>query len=141
LIASHDSYILCGVPAHSTPDVFNAVASPIRRSLLALLRTGETPATELAQQFDLSQPAISQQLKVLRQAGLVGERRLGRQRLYHLNPGPLREVAEWVSEYEQFWSERLDRLASFVERAEARHGTPAAPARRKPSSRAKAGRR
>jgi len=105
----------------TAPDVFAAVASPIRRSLLSLLRAGETPATELAEKFDLTQPAISQQLKVLRQVGLVGERRVGRQRLYHLNPGPLREVADWVRQYEHFWSERLDRLGEYVDRAEAAH--------------------
>jgi DNA-binding transcriptional ArsR family regulator len=107
-------------PAPASADVFAAVASPIRRSLLALLRGGETPATDLAEQFDLTQPAISQQLKVLKEAGLVGERRVGRQRLYHLNPGPLRELAEWLKEYEYFWSDRLDRLGSYIERAESK---------------------
>jgi DNA-binding transcriptional ArsR family regulator len=97
-------------------DVFAAIASPVRRSLLALLRAGETPATELAARFDLTQPAISQQLGILRTVGLVGERRVGRQRLYHLNPGPLREVADWVLEYEHFWNQRLDRLGELIDR-------------------------
>jgi DNA-binding transcriptional ArsR family regulator len=135
-----DILYIVAVPAYAAPDVFNAVASPIRRSLLALLRAGETPATELAEKFELTQPAISQQLKVLRQAGLVGERRVGRQRLYHLNPGPLREVAEWVKEYESFWNERLDRLGSYIERAEARQGAPA-PSMRKSSTRRRKGTR
>jgi DNA-binding transcriptional ArsR family regulator len=98
-------------------DVFAAVASPIRRSLLELLRSGETPATELAHQFSLTQPAVSQQLAVLRKAGLVAERRVGRRRLYHLNPGPLREVSAWVQRYEHFWNVRLDRLGELVDRA------------------------
>jgi DNA-binding transcriptional ArsR family regulator len=98
------------------PDVFAAVASPIRRALLSKLRAGETPATELAHDFHLTQPAISQQLKVLRHAGLVGERRVGRQRLYHVNPGPLREVADWVRMYEHFWNAPLDRPGELIER-------------------------
>jgi DNA-binding transcriptional ArsR family regulator len=104
----------------STPqalDVFAAVASPIRRSLLALLRSGERPATELANSFYLTQSAVSQQLKLLRHAGLVAERRVGRQRLYHLNAGPLREIADWVREYERFWSDRLDRLGEVMDRS------------------------
>jgi DNA-binding transcriptional ArsR family regulator len=129
------SYMIWAVtPAQTSADVFTAVASPIRRSLLALLRGGETPVTDLAERFDLTQPAISQQLRVLREAGLVGERRVGRQRLYHLNPGPLREVADWVREYEYFWNDRLDRLGSYVDRAEARRATStdAAPRRSAP---------
>ena len=102
-------------PQAST-DVFAAVASPVRRSLLALLHQGERPATELAGSFDLTQSAVSQQLKLLRQAGLVAERRVGRQRLYHLNAAPLREIADWVRAYEHFWSGRLDRLGELMDR-------------------------
>jgi DNA-binding transcriptional ArsR family regulator len=117
----------------STPqagsDVFAAVASPVRRSLLALLHQGERPATELANSFDLTQSAVSQQLKLLRQAGLVAERRVGRQRLYHLNAGPLREIADWVREYEHFWSGRLDRLGEVMDRSGLARAKPRRPRR------------
>jgi DNA-binding transcriptional ArsR family regulator len=97
-----------------TTDVFQAIANSTRRELLSLLRGGELPATVLGERFDLTQPAISQQLRVLRDAGLVAERRVGRQRLYHLNPTPLREVAAWIAQYERFWDEAFDRLGDVL---------------------------
>jgi DNA-binding transcriptional ArsR family regulator len=118
-------------------DVFQALASPTRRELIGLLRVGEVPATILAERFDLTQPAISQQLRVLREAGLVAERRVGRQRLYHLNPAPLMQVAGWLSQYEHFWQGRLDSLDAFM-RERSRHApreTRHAPKRRRRSTR------
>jgi DNA-binding transcriptional ArsR family regulator len=97
-----------------TTDVFQAIANSTRRELLSRLRGGELPATVLGERFDLTQPAISQQLRVLRDAGLVAERRVGRQRLYHLNPAPLREVAAWIAQYERFWDEAFDRLGDLL---------------------------
>ncbi len=79
-----------------------AIAHPIRRGVLQLLREGELAATQLAEPFRVSQPAISQQLKVLKDVGLVSERRHGRQRIYRLRPEPLREVLEWASQYREF---------------------------------------
>jgi DNA-binding transcriptional ArsR family regulator len=131
----HRLYDARVTPAHPAIDVFAAVASPVRRSLLALLRSGETGVTGLAERFDLTQPAVSQQLRVLREAGLVGERRVGRQRLYHLNPGPLRVLADWVREYEHFWNDRLDRLGAYIDRAEAKRTAPPAAEVRRPASR------
>jgi DNA-binding transcriptional ArsR family regulator len=112
------------------PDVFQAIANPTRRALLGFLRGTEIPATALADRFDLTQPAISQQLRVLKAAGLVAERRVGRQRLYHLNPAPLRAVADWIAQYEHFWQEAFDRLDNYLKtedlkrRADARQRTP-----------------
>ena len=77
---------------------------------------GEQPVNSLCGKFDMTQPAISQHLKVLRTAGLVDERRDGRQRIYRLNPGPLKEIANWVNQYEQFWEKKLDALAVFLEK-------------------------
>ncbi len=116
--------------AHST-DVFRAIADPTRRSLLALLHEGERPATELAAHFRISQPAVSQQLAVLRSARLVSERRQGRQRLYRIDGAPLREVADWLAFYERFWRGRLDRLGRYLDRMAASETSAAArPARR-----------
>src|SRR5580692_8210479 len=77
-------------------DVFHAIAHPARRKILVLLKNGEKPASVLAEPFGVSFAAISQHLKILKEADLVSERRDGRQRNYHLHPKPLREVVSWV---------------------------------------------
>lgn len=101
--------------------VFQAIAHPVRRQILEQLMEGEKPATELAAPFDISLPAVSQQLNVLKEAGLVSERRVGRQRIYQLHPKPLREVFEWVGFFEGFWIEKLDALGEHLRK---KHGEP-----------------
>jgi DNA-binding transcriptional ArsR family regulator len=100
----------------ATADVFRAISDPTRRALLDLLRAGERNVSELAAEFDVSLPAVSQHLKVLRDSRLVRERRGGRQRYYRLDPQPLREVAEWIADYERFWLEKLDALDDYLKR-------------------------
>lgn len=97
-----------------TPDVFHAVSDPNRRRLLDLLAEGERAVMDLVRLFTISQPAISQHLKVLREAGLVTVRKLGRRRMYALNPDELRPVADWIAHYEKFWDDRLDRLGQYL---------------------------
>ena len=97
-------------------DVFRAVADPTRRALLDRLRKGDLPVMSLAESFRMSLPAVSQHLKILREAGLVSEHREGRQRVYKLVPGPLREVADWVDHYEQFWKTHLRKLGEHLRR-------------------------
>jgi DNA-binding transcriptional ArsR family regulator len=77
-------------------DVFHAIADPTRRELLDRLSDGEQPVGRLAAAFSMTLSAVSQHLRLLREAGLVVDRREGRERLYRLNPAPLREVAGWV---------------------------------------------
>ncbi|MEH2080235.1 MAG: metalloregulator ArsR/SmtB family transcription factor [Nostoc sp.] len=101
-------------PAASA-DVFVAIADPTRRALLDLLRSGEQPVKELAQPFAMSLPAISQHLQILCEAGLVQMRKAGRQRFYRLNPEPLKQISEWIADYEQFWQEKLDALGNYLE--------------------------
>ena len=101
-------------PAASA-DIFQAIADPTRRALLDRLRDGEQAVKQLAEPFEMSMPAISQHLQVLCEAGLVEVRKVGRQRLYKLNPDPLKEVSEWVNPYEQFWQEKLDALGKYLE--------------------------
>jgi DNA-binding transcriptional ArsR family regulator len=101
-------------PAASA-DVFVAIADPTRRALLDLLRTGEQPVKQLAEPFAMSLPAISQHLQVLCEAGLVEMRKAGRQRLYRLNPEPLKQISDWIADYEQFWQEKLDALGNYLE--------------------------
>ena len=81
-------------------DVFHAVADPTRRALLDLLATADRSATELAAPFRMSQPAVSQHLRVLRRAGLVRARRVGRRHIYHIQPRPLDTLLAWVSQHQ-----------------------------------------
>ncbi len=101
-------------PAASA-DIFQAIADPTRRAILDQLRYGEQPVKQLAEPFDMSLPAISQHLQVLCEAGLVTQQRAGRQRIYRLNPEPLKQVSDWVADYEQFWSKKLDALSEYLE--------------------------
>ena len=97
-------------------DVFRAVADPTRRQLLDRLADGGESMMKLAESFEISLPAVSQHLKVLREAGLVEERREGRLRIYTLVPGPLREVSDWIGHYEQFWQTRLRKLGDHLKK-------------------------
>jgi DNA-binding transcriptional ArsR family regulator len=99
----------------ASADVFQVIADPTRRALLDRLRTGEQPVKQLAEPFAMSLPAISQHLQILCEAGLVQMRKAGRQRLYRLNPEPLKQVSDWVGHYEQFWQEKLDALGNYLE--------------------------
>jgi DNA-binding transcriptional ArsR family regulator len=99
----------------ASADTFYAIADPTRRAILDRLRTGEQSVTSLAEPFSMSLPAISQHLQVLTEAGLVTQRRVGRQRFYRLNPEPLKKVSDWVAHYEQFWEEKLDALGRYLE--------------------------
>jgi DNA-binding transcriptional ArsR family regulator len=89
-----------------------AVADPIRRRVLELVRDEELPAGRIADEFDVSRPAVSRHLRVLREAGLVQERRDGRQRLYRANPDALAELRAWLDGY---WAGRLGALKRLAE--------------------------
>jgi DNA-binding transcriptional ArsR family regulator len=97
-------------------DVFHAVAHPARRTILGLLKNGEKRASELAEPFGISFSAISQHLKILKDADLVSERRDGRMRIYHLQSKPLKEIWDWADEFRDFWSDRLDALEAHLDR-------------------------
>jgi DNA-binding transcriptional ArsR family regulator len=101
--------------AATTSDVFNAIAEPQRREILALLRAGERPVTELAEALGMTQPGTSKHLRVLREVGLVRDRKAGKQRLYSLDARELRPVHEWTGGFERFWNESLDRLDAYVQ--------------------------
>lgn len=99
----------------ATTDVFTAIADPTRRGLLDLLGRGERTVLALASHFAMTLSAVSQHLRRLRDAGLVRVRRDGRERVYRLNPGPLKAVADWVAFYERFWDARLDALGRHLD--------------------------
>lgn len=94
--------------------VFDAIADPTRRGVLHVLRDGERPVAELQHALGVSQSALSQHLRVLREAKLVANRKDGRRRLYSLEAGPLREVFDWVTYFESFWDDRLAALGRHL---------------------------
>ena len=93
---------------------FLALADPTRRAILAKLATGEASVNELAEPFDMSQPAISKHLKVLERAGLVSRGRDAQFRPVRLNAAPLAEAARWLGDYRRFWEESFDQLDEYV---------------------------
>ena len=97
-------------------DVFRAIADPTRRAILDRLRAGGAAVNTLAADFAQSRPAISKHLRILRQARLVSEQRSGRERVYALDPQPLREVAGWIESYRAFWQTNLDNLKRYLEK-------------------------
>ena len=100
-------------------EVFRALADPTRRALLGLLGEQAQRVSDLTSHFAMSQPAVSQHLRVLRRAGLVAETRAGRNRIYRLNPEPLRLAASWLEQHTDFWASRLDDLGRHLRE---RHG-------------------
>ena len=89
--------------AQASDDVFRAIADPTRRAILDRLRAGPANAGALAADFRQSRPAISKHLRVLREARLVTDRRMGRERVYAVDPLPLQSVAGWIEGYRAFW--------------------------------------
>ncbi len=101
----------------TTADVFNAVAEPRRREIIALLAQ-RSPQTvgDLVAALQLQQPAVSKHLGVLRQVGVVSVAQDGQHRLYHLNGQQLKPVHDWVKSYERFWTHQLKRIKERAER-------------------------
>src|SRR3984957_15747753 len=93
---------------------FAALADPTRRAILSRLASGETSVTELAEPFEMSMPAISKHLKVLERAGLIVRKREAQFRPCRLDASRLKEVADWVEHYRQFWEQSLDRLDDYL---------------------------
>ena len=103
---------------YTTMSTFTAIADPVRRDILALLREGEQPAGALVEALALPQPNVSKHLKALHAAGLVSIRVDGPRRLYRLDPAPLAELDAWLSPYREFWSGKLDALGDHLLRSD-----------------------
>ncbi len=101
---------------------FSALADPTRRAILARLALGEASVTELAEPFEMSLPAISKHLKVLEKAGMIAQSREKQWRPRRLEPGPLKEAADWLENYRRFWDESFDRLDSYLKMLQAKGG-------------------
>jgi DNA-binding transcriptional ArsR family regulator len=96
-------------------DRFEALADPTRRAILEMLsRRGALPAGDIAAQFAISAPAVSQHLKILREAGLVLVERRAQQRIYRLNEEAVREIEQWAGRMRRVWERRLDALEEFL---------------------------
>jgi len=102
--------------SHQLDLIFGALAGATRRRILARLADGETTVGELAAPFEISRPAISKHLRVLERAGLIHRTRDGRVRRCELEAAPMREASEWVERYREFWEDRLDSLAAYLEK-------------------------
>ena len=99
----------------TTHDPFNAVAEPKRRQILEAIGAKELSVNEIVALLGWSQPMVSKHLGVLKQVGLVCERRLGRQRMYRVNAERLKPIYDWVTPFERFWSESFDRLDEVLQ--------------------------
>jgi DNA-binding transcriptional ArsR family regulator len=102
------------MPADRLSSTLAALADPTRRAILSRLALGETSVAELAKPFDITAPAVTKHLKVLKRAGLITQTRQAQFRPCRINPKPLREVADWIEDYRQMWEQRLDRLEDYL---------------------------
>ncbi len=109
---------------------FEVIADPVRRRILELLVDGEQPSGALTEvirsEFGISQPAVSQHLRVLRDSGYASVRAEGTRRLYAVEPAPLREIDEWMDRFRSFWTQRLDALGTELARGKRARRTDAA---------------
>jgi DNA-binding transcriptional ArsR family regulator len=97
---------------------FELLADPTRRRVLEELRRGERSVGDLVERLGMSQPAVSKQLRVLREAGLASVRIDAQRRIYRLEPGPLQEIDEWLAPYRAYWEGRLDELEQTLDAME-----------------------
>lgn len=97
---------------------FDLLADPTRRRLLDQLRMGESSVGELVERLEMSQPAVSKQLRILREAGLAVARIDAQRRIYRLRAEGLREIDEWLAPYRAFWEERLDAMERTLDSLE-----------------------
>lgn len=106
-----------GMNATTAEDkIFQALADPSRRAIFESLTRGEAAVKDLTGRFDISQPAISQHLAALKEAGLVNGRREGRCVYYRVEPSGMKPLIDWITHYRAFWAERVDRLEALLEK-------------------------
>ena len=99
-------------------DTFTALADPTRRQIIESLAFGEASFGDLADKFEMSRPAVSQHLKVLRDAGIVASRADAQRRIYRLTDQSLDEVEAWLGKVREYWSQRLDTLEQLLDEEE-----------------------
>lgn len=94
---------------------FIALANPTRRKMLSLLKTKQYSVKELSKPFKMSMPAITKHIQILERAGLVIKSSEAQKKISKLETGPLKEVADWINEYRQFWNQSFDRLDGYID--------------------------
>jgi DNA-binding transcriptional ArsR family regulator len=117
LTVTVEQLIFNSVVEHKNPrlnDTYQALADPTRRAILARLVQGEVRVSDLAEPFEMSLNAVSKHIRLLERAGLVQREVRGREHYLTVDPTPLREAADWLNTYQQFWRQRLDRLEAFL---------------------------
>jgi DNA-binding transcriptional ArsR family regulator len=102
------------MPPDQLSTIFAALADPTRRAILARLAQGEASVKELAAPFQMSPPAVTKHLKVLRRAGLITQGRQAQWRPCRLEAAPLKDVADWLEDYRRFWDESFKRLDAYL---------------------------
>lgn len=106
-------------PADTVQDrIFHALADPSRRAIFEALTRGEAAVKDLTARFDISQPAVSQHLATLKEAGLVSGRREGRLVYYRVEPRGMKPLIDWITHYRAFWLEHVDRLEKLLQKME-----------------------
>ena len=100
---------------HARDKVFFALADPSRRAIFESLTRGEAAVKDLTARFSISQPAVSQHLAALKDAGLVRDRREGRMAYYRVEPRGMKPLIDWISHYRAFWTEHVHRLEKLLE--------------------------
>ncbi len=111
----YNNSVMQMTPSERLDATFIALSDPTRRAILARLKQGDATVNELAAPFDISQPAVSKHLKILERAGLVTRSRVGTSRPVKIEPGPMREAAEWLEKYREFWEKSYRRLDALLE--------------------------
>lgn len=101
-------------------DVFQAIADPTRRDIITMLASKSMNLNSVAEKFDISRPAISKQVKILVECGLITIREEGRERICEARLDKLDEVYEWVDKYRKIWASRLDRLDQYINTLQAK---------------------
>ena len=94
---------------------FHALADPTRRDIIAILSSGEARLADIAQQFEMTRPAIAKHLGVLKEGGLIEVEARGRERIHRLRPGGLQPITDWIAHYSAFWDDKLANLKTAVE--------------------------
>lgn len=107
-------------------DVFQAIADPTRRDIINLLFHETLNLNSIAENFDISRPAISKHIKILTQCGLIEIKKEGRERLCKAQLKSLNQVSEWVEQYRIFWTQKLDALEKFLMQDDVPHKKPSA---------------
>lgn len=105
-------------------DVFQAIADPTRRKIISMVARQPLNLNAVAENFDVSRPAISKHIKILTECGLITIKQQGRERYCEAKLDKLNEVSDWVEQYRQFWEQKLDALESYLQKVQTKQSTP-----------------